>query len=634
MRRRLPWLLGGLAVAAIALPASRIWLAGPPPPPPSASFDIQRRYWADRLRRDPSDIDAYVRLGTLEEKEGFYLSARRRLLAARTLGAPDTLVSGPLGRALSHLAREEEARKELETAARLFPDDVDTALNLAGFHVDARRARQASEVLRQWVQAHPDYRDAEGLQRLVLALLACGESVGADKMAARLLQTSPEDPGALSLAARCALDIGDPTRALKHIEKFLPLAPDRAAALYLQGLVLQRLKKHDEAMAAWLEANRLQPGAPDIVERIGLEYARRGDFRRAAVALDQIATVDQGYPAAVRAARACEKAGRPLDAAYWDAIALGLRGDFSAALTMARKAAATSDPMKQRRARTAEAEALRGLKRIPEFIRTIEDATRAGTVDDLLLRGYAYYQAESPQTLPKRIACLREAARKAPEQRAAISLQIAEQLRRTGQRDAAEREMEDAIAAAPNDPELVRTLAGFYLDRADMGDRLGKALSLSERAVALAPQDERAWLQLGQCYGKAGELAKAAQCLEHVIDLEPGYGPGYLELSRVYARIGDKDGSAEMMGLYRKYVAFEQRHDTMETRARSPKASIRDIRDYAELLIEAGDLSGAASQYERIMSKNAKDKPTRATLKQLYARLGRTEQLAALESEP
>ncbi len=102
----------------------------------------------------------------------------------------------------------------------------------------------------------------------------------------------------------------------------------------------------------------------------------------------------------------------------------------------------------------------------------------------------------------------------------------------------------------------------------------------------------------------------------------------------MYARIGDKDGSNEAMGLYRKYVAFEQRHDTLETRARSPKASVPDIRGYAELLIEAGDLSGATSQYERIMSKNPEDKPTRNMLKQLYSRLGRTEQLAALEADP
>jgi len=620
-------------LAAIALPASRFWLAGPPPPPSTASFDLKRRYWMDRLKNDPSDVEAYVSLGSIEEKEGFYLSARRRLLAARALGAPDRKISAPLGRALSHLAREEEARVELEKAAALAPDALDPVLNLAGFHVDARRSRQASEVLRLWVKAHPDYNDPVGLERLVLALLACGETVGADKMATRLVEVTPDAPGALSLAARCALDNGAPDRALKHLEKFLPSAPDPAAALYLKGLILNRLKRFDDALASWLEANRLMPGAPDVVERIGLEYARRGDFKRAGVALDQIATVDQGYPSAVRAARALEKAGRPEEAAYWDAIALGLRGDFQAALTMARKAAETTDPIKRRRARTAEAEALRGLKRIPEFVRTIEDATTGGSVEDLLLRAYAYFQAESPQTLPKRLACLRAAAEKAPQQRAAIALQVAEQLRRTGQRDAAEKEMEDALAVAPDDPELVRTLGGFYLDRVDKGERLAKATRLSEKAVALSPQDEKAWLQLGQCYVAKGDLARAAQCIEHVIDLEPGYGPGYLELSRVYARIGDKDGSNDAMALYRKYVGFEQRHDLMETRARSPKATVVDIRAYAELLIEAGDLSGATSQYERIMSKNPKDKPTRNMLKQLYARLGRTEQLAALEAD-
>ena len=127
---------------------------------------------------------------------------------------------------------------------------------------------------------------------------------------------------------------------------------------------------------------------------------------------------------------------------------------------------------------------------------------------------------------------------------------------------------------------------------------------------------------------------RAARCLEHVIDLEPGYGPGYLELARVYARMGDKESNAEMLGLYQKYVRFEQRHDTLQTRARGPKASIADIKAFAELLLEAGDLGRATTEYERIMSRTSTDKEVRARLKRLYARLGRTEQLLALESEP
>ncbi len=194
--------------------------------------------------------------------------------------------------------------------------------------------------------------------------------------------------------------------------------------------------------------------------------------------------------------------------------------------------------------------------------------------------------------------------------------------------------MEGALAGSPDDPELVRTLAGFYLDRSDRDNRLGKALALAEKAVALAPDDERAWLQFGQCLAQRNELGRAARCLEHVIDLEPGYGPGYLELARVYARMGDKESNAEMLGLYQKYVKFEQRHDTLQTRARGPKATVSDIEAFAELLLEAGDLGRATSEYERIMARTPADKAVRARLKRLYARLGRTEQLLALESEP
>ena len=51
-----------------------------------------------------------------------------------------------------------------------------------------------------------------------------------------------------------------------------------------------------------------------------------------------------------------------------------------------------------------------------------------------------------------------------------------------------------------------------------------------------------------------------------------------------------------------------------------------------ELRLDAGDLGGATAEYERIIGRNSKDKRTRTMLKQLYGRLGRTEQLLALEA--
>lgn len=629
---RLQFLSGILLASGITLSIWTFVINGKgSPPSTSASFEVQRKYWSKILRDDPSDVNAYITFGTLEEREGQYISARRHLLAARSLGASDTKVSAVLGRIYSHLALESLAQVELEKAFGLAPDNVDSVLNLAGFHVDARRTGTARNLLNSWVDTHETYTYAAGLERIIMAFISCGDEKSADKLAKRLLVSAPNDPGALSLAARTAMDVGDAQRAKIYLAKLLPIAPDPAGAQFLYGLILNRLKDYDGALAAWRTANTLNPAAPDVYERIGKEYARRGDFKKAAFALDKVASVDQGYVAAFRAARASEKAGNVDDAAYWDATALGLRGEFERALVIARRATQTKDPSKKRRALVAVAEAYRGLKKTADYVRTIEDATREGTVDDLLLRAYAYYQAETKESLPKRLVCLRKAAELAPDRRAAISLEVAEQLRRTGNRDAAELEMEEALKVAPDDAQLLRTLGSFYMDRADNPERIKKAVAASEKAVKLAPLDEQAWLQLGQCYLTINQPMKSIQCLEHVIDLEPGYGPGYLELARVYAKLGDKESNQEMMRLYTKYVSFEQKHDTLQTRARGPKAKSSDIQAFADFLLNAGDLIQAVNEYERILTRNGDDKRARTILKQLYARLGNTEELIALQ---
>ena len=634
-KTRLYLLLGILALGGVALPVSRLVLnRKPAPPSASAGFETQRRYWQDRIKADVSDTDSYLRLGVLEEQGGFYLSARRHLLAARALGAPDTQISPPLGRTLSHLALEEEAFVELEKALKLAPDNPEAILNLAGGYIEARKTSRAVELLSDWLTRHPNLKDSKTLERMALAFLSAGEEKRAQALAKQLLALEPDSPGALSLSARCDFSQGDLASARTSLEKLLPNAPDPVAARYLYGMVLQRQKNYDAALKAWQEAFAINPTALDIYQKIGEEYARRGDWKKAAYALGQIATADQQYPTVIRAAMAYEKAGSPYDKAYWSAVAAGLRGDFALALTEGQKAAASPQPEQHKRGLMAIAEAYRGLKRNKEYLSTIEQVTAGGSVDELLLRAYAYYQLETRDALQKRLVCLREAAQKAPERRGAISLQIAEQLRRTGQRDEAEQEMEQALAGLTKDQgkaELMQKLSEFYLDRRDKGDRLDKATKLAEQVISLTPQDEQAWLVLGQCYAAKNQLGAAAACLEHVIDLEPGYGPGYLELARVYAKQGNTDGNQQMMKLYGKYVGFEQKHQTLRTRARSPKATPKDILDFAEHLVIAGDLEGATGEFERVFLKDPKNDRARKTLKRLYVRLGYTDRLLSMD---
>jgi hypothetical protein len=104
-RRRgkaLPALLAVCVLLGALLPLSRkLLFSKPVPPPASADIEVQRRFWKERIQRDVADKDAYLQLGIVEEKAGYFVAARRALESARALGVPDAQVSGPLGRALT-----------------------------------------------------------------------------------------------------------------------------------------------------------------------------------------------------------------------------------------------------------------------------------------------------------------------------------------------------------------------------------------------------------------------------------------------------------------------------------------------------------------------------------------------------
>jgi tetratricopeptide (TPR) repeat protein len=628
--RNLPTLLALLVIAVILLGLTRWFLFRKPPlPPHAASPEVQRRYWQDRIKQDVSDRDAYLNLGILEEKNGFYVSARRNLESARTLGVPDTEISSYLGRTLMHLAEPEKAQQEMEKAISLFPKKWETVANLSGFYINNNNITKANEVLGTfWNCVERKVLSQSELERLTLAFLECDNPKSALEVARFLVEKDTLYPGGQILVARCAFATKDDLLARTAVEAALKATPDESAALYFYGLVLQRLKDYDGALTAWQKANTINPSASDAYERIGEEYRRRGDFLKAAHALERIALADSQISSAAKVAELYMQAKEPVDAAYWEAVVAGLQQNYPKALEFAQKATQTANPIKKRRGLSAVAEAYRGMEKREEYLTTVLQATAAGTVDDLLLRAHTYDILEKYQL---RLDCLQQIIQKDPQQEVAMRYERALIFEKMGSRDESEKELERAVVLNDKNAQCMQELARIYLLRSSVDGRLDKATALIEKSVALNPDQESSWLTLGQCYANKNMLGKAARCIEHAIDLEAGNGPAYLELSRVYARSGNTKGSQEMMQQYQKYVAFEQQRQTLRTKARRKDATATDLTAYADLLMNVGDANEALRQYEKAYEKNTQDKALKNTLRILYKKMSLPERLARLE---
>ena len=632
-RRRgnyLPALLAVCAALGVALPVSRYLTRKPAAPPPSADLETTRRFWKDRIKADISDREAYVRLGTLEERNGFFLSARRNLLTARTLGEPDATISGPLGRSLTQLARLEEGEKELTRATELAPHSLEATLNLAGHFVTAYRLAEARQTLEAFGNRERESLDTAGKMRLSLAFLEAGDLSNAKRLAVSVLQTEPDNRTAAMTAARCALNLGDLVGARSYVEKALANAepsPEIASSHYFKGLILKKMGKPEEALREFQEANRLDPTLLDAIERIGEEYARRKDFKKAAFAMERVAMTSRAPGATFRTAEAYRKAGKADDAAYWDAVYFGLVGDFQRALGFGKKAAASADPAVRRRGLSAIAESYRGMGKKLEYLKALQEATRERSPADLQALASAY---EALNKYDLYISCLRELMAKAPEQEAATRYRLAVTLSKTGQREQAEKDLEIAVKLEPKNPTYLVELAALYLKTSSIGDHLSRATELATDAVKFAPDDEASWRTLGQCYAIKNELARAAMCFEHAIDLEAGRGPTYLELGRVYARMGDQDASKEMIQLYQKYVAAEQKRSAIELRAQRKDATVADLTAYGDLQLNLGDSAEALRAFEQAYLIAPKNPALKTTLTQLYQRLNLPDRLESL----
>lgn len=145
--------------------------------------------------------------------------------------------------------------------------------------VDAIRARQwrplllgavASLLLGAWSIAQarlliPPF--PSDWQRITWGYIRSGRGADAERVLREVERTRPEAPGLDELRGFLALRAGQPREAAMYLERAIERRPDVVASWQNLGLALERLGAPDQALAAAIQADVLDPNAENAMRR-------------------------------------------------------------------------------------------------------------------------------------------------------------------------------------------------------------------------------------------------------------------------------------------------------------------------------------------------------------------------------
>lgn len=626
------FLLSLLALLVAAGPVSRVYNARSRPAQPSASATdaVRLRYYSARVHTDPSDVAAYIELGRLKERNGYYMAALDQLHIARALGAPDGQTARLIGRCELRLGRTEVGQSELEKAVRAQPDGVDAALDIAAAYFEVGRNKDARQTLNFYLLHHsqllrsPSPQQREPVEKLMNAFTQVGDTRTGTLLAEQVVRLAPGEPDGYAVIGRNLLDLDRPEKAIEPLKQAAVLAPENASVHYLYGLALARIPgKRSEALAEWQKSVEKEDHSLAFGE-IGHEYSLQKDWRRAAVAYLRQAQIEKENPRPYQlASEMCSRAHQTEWAELCRAKAALLQGSYPVALAGYRRLAGHADPVWRQRGIDGCIDAYRQMpQRKQEYLNFVLKAAFPQPSDQAIRVADAYGEVHE---FDKRKEYLHRSLQLDPSLDGHVHHELGKIAENAGLRDEAEREYQQAVAAQPKEKEYHRSLSKIYLDRRDMGDRLRLAVREAEEVVKLSAGEARDYHRLGVAYTASKDYPGAVTALQHAIDLQPGYGPAYLDLAQLSQRMGNRERSTELFQLYRNFQTFDLQKQTLLTRARANRKDASAQAGLADFYVRARDFAQAAAYYERAVRLSPANGLYREELARTYSLLGRTD---------
>ncbi len=186
-----------------------------------------------------------------------------------------------------------QAIEQLETGLEASGQSRDTVLLLANAYARTGRTDDQAQVLRSWLDAHPD--DIAIGADLALTLTRQGQAAEALQVYEGIHNEQAPDPSILNNMALLMHRLGRPEAEQTAADAYR-LAPDNALVADTYGWILQQQGRSKEAVALLRQANAALPAQPTIAYHLATALAATGQQRAAATLLKEATLENRRFP--------------------------------------------------------------------------------------------------------------------------------------------------------------------------------------------------------------------------------------------------------------------------------------------------------------------------------------------------
>jgi predicted O-linked N-acetylglucosamine transferase (SPINDLY family) len=251
------------------------------------------RIYADIIRSEPRNFDAFNQLGVIYLQTGHFADADRLFTAAAQINSQSPELFYNKGCALQGLSRQNDALACFARALALKPDFVEARNNRGVTLLAMKRHKEALACFDRILETNPKLAIVHNNR--ATALLELEQPQEALAAANAALRETPNMAEALYSRGSALTRLGRHREALTQFDAAVAVDPSYADAFTHRGITLALLSRHEEALPNYNRALSLKPGDIEILYNRSTSLLALRRFEEAVPDCEQVLRGDPNF---------------------------------------------------------------------------------------------------------------------------------------------------------------------------------------------------------------------------------------------------------------------------------------------------------------------------------------------------